>query len=126
MKFFLVTMAHPDGPGWNQHVAEHVGYLQQLVASGALRASGPLKGTPQRAGFLIFTVADRATVETLVTRDPFSIEKLIETLTIVEWDPLFGAFATDSSGHLGGLSDALPSPERELSNVAIPTKRSAR
>jgi uncharacterized protein YciI len=103
MRFFIVTMAHPDGDGWNRHLAAHVRYLKELVAAGALRASGPLKGTPLRSGFLIFTAPDRAAVEGLVARDPFAIEGLIETLTIIEWDPLFGAFAAESSGHLPGF-----------------------
>jgi hypothetical protein len=24
MKFFIVTMTHPDGEGWNRHLAAHV------------------------------------------------------------------------------------------------------
>jgi uncharacterized protein YciI len=103
MRFFIVTMAHPDGEGWNTHLAAHVDYLHQLVAAGSLRASGPLKGTTLRSGFLIFTAPDRAAIAAMVARDPFAIEGLIETLTITEWDPLFGAFAAESSGHLAGL-----------------------
>ncbi|WP_158742052.1 YciI family protein [Acidisphaera sp. L21] len=103
MRFFTVTMSHPDGEGWNRHLTAHVDYLKQLVAAGSLRASGRLVGTPLRSGFLIFTVPDRATVEALVAADPFATEGLIETLTITEWDPLFGAFAAESSGNLPGL-----------------------
>ncbi len=106
MAFFIVTMSHPDGDGWNRHVAAHVAYLKELVAAGSLRASGRLIGTRLRSGFLIFTVADRTKAEALVAADPFAVEGLIESLTITEWDPLFGAFAAESSGHLPGL----PSP----------------
>jgi uncharacterized protein len=102
MRFFIVTMSHPEGDGWNRYVAAHVQYLRELVAAGVLRASGPLRGTPLRSGFLIFTAPDRAAVETLVAGDPFAIEGLITALTVVEWDPLFGAFAAESSGHLPG------------------------
>lgn len=56
MPFFIATMSHPDGDGWNWHLAAHVAYLNHLVAVGSLRASGPLIGTPLRSGFLIFTV----------------------------------------------------------------------
>ena len=45
----------------------------------------------------------RADVEALVRADPFAIEGLIESLTIEEWDPLFGAFAAESSGELAGV-----------------------
>jgi uncharacterized protein YciI len=111
MRFFIVTMVHPDGDGWNRHLADHVQYLRELVAAGVLRASGPLKGTPLRSGFLLFTASDRAAVEALVARDPFAIEGLIKALTIIEWDPLFGAFAAESSGHLPGLVDAVDEPK---------------
>jgi uncharacterized protein len=108
MRFFIVTMSHPDGDGWNRHLAAHVAYLKGLVATGRLRASGRLIGTPLRSGFLIFIVPDRATVEALVAADPFAVEGLIETLTIIEWDPLFGAFAAESSGHLPELVVSSP------------------
>jgi uncharacterized protein len=104
MRFFIVTMSHPDGDGWNRHLAAHVAYLKGLVAAGSLRASGRLIGTKLRSGFLIFTVPDRAAVEALVAADPFAVEGLIETLTIIEWDPLFGAFAAESTGHLPELA----------------------
>ena len=97
MAFFIVTMSHPDGPGWNRHVLPHVEYLLNLVAAGKLRASGPMKGTPLRSGFLIFRADSRSEVEGLVAEDPFSKEGLIASLSIEEWDPLFGAFGHDSS-----------------------------
>jgi uncharacterized protein YciI len=108
MPFFIVTMSHPDGDGWNRHLAAHVDYLRDLIAAGSLRTSGPLIGTPLRSGFLIFTVPDRTEVEALVAADPFAVENLIESLAISEWDPLFGAFAAESSGHLPGLPAPLP------------------
>ena len=97
VKFFVVTMTHPDGDGWGLHVMPHVEYLQGLVAQGKLRASGPATGLPLRAGLLIFTVEDRAELDALIAADPFAIENLIEELTVIEWDPLFGAFAGESS-----------------------------
>lgn len=97
MAFFLVTMAHPDGEGWATHLKAHIDYLEMLVDEGTLRASGPLKDTPLRTGFLILLADSKAEAEAIVAKDPFAIEGLIETLTIVEWDPLFGAFANESS-----------------------------
>lgn len=105
MRFFIVTMSHPEGDGWNRHLAAHVRYLKELVAAGTLRASGRLIGTALRSGFLIFVVPDRTTVEALVAKDPFAIEGLLESLSIVEWDPLFGAFAAESSGSMPELAD---------------------
>jgi uncharacterized protein len=107
MSFFIVTMSHPDGDGWNRHLAAHVVYLRWLVARGMLRASGRLIGTPLRSGFLIFVAPDRATVEALVAKDPFSVEGLIVSLTILEWDPLFGVFAEESTGRMPELAGEL-------------------
>ena len=97
MAFFLVTMTHPDGDGGGRHVVAHVDYLRGLIRAGKIQASGPLTGLGQRAGFIIMTVEDRAEADRLVAEDPFAIEGLIDALTIVEWDPLFGAFADQSS-----------------------------
>jgi hypothetical protein len=52
-----------------------------------------VKGLPRRSGFLIMSAASRQKVEATVSRDPFAFEGLIESLTIFEWDPLFGTFA---------------------------------
>lgn len=96
-KFFVVTMTHPDGDGWDEHVMAHVDYLRGLVATGKLRASGRAIGLPLRAGLLIFTVESRAELDALIAGDPFAVEGLISELTVIEWDPLFGAFAGESS-----------------------------
>ncbi|WP_213992891.1 YciI family protein [Sodalis sp. dw_96] len=98
MAFFIVTMTHPDGDGWKKHLHEHIDYLQKLVQQGVLRASGPVKNSPLRSGFLIFKAASRKEVELLIEKDPFSLARLIVSLSISEWDPLFGEFAAESSG----------------------------
>lgn len=103
MAFFTVEMTHPDGEGWGRHAAAHVAYLRRLVAEGTLVASGPLKKTSLRAGFLIMKAGSRAEVEALVEADPFASNGLILSLTIKEWDPLFGAFAAEASGELAGV-----------------------
>ncbi len=100
MAFFVVTMTHPDGPEWNQHVVEHVRYLLRLIDEGKIKASGPLKGTPLRAGCIIMEADSREEIEHLIAGDPFSRENIIEELTITEWDPLFGAFSQESSRKL--------------------------
>ncbi len=102
MPFFIVTMTHPDGDGWKKRLPAHIAYLQKLVQTGVLRASGPVKNSPLRTGFLIFKAASRKEVEALIEQDPFSIQRLIVSLTISEWDPLFGEFASESSGEIPG------------------------
>ena len=97
MAFFLVTMTHPDGDGWGRHVIPHVNYLRGLIEAGKIRASGPVTGLGKRAGFIIVTVDSREEVERLVAEDPFAIEGLIDELTILDWDPMFGTFAEDAA-----------------------------
>ena len=104
MKIFVVSMSHPHGEGWNIHLIPHLEYLQKLIAEGILLASGPLKGTELRTGFLVIKAESREAVEAIVAGDPFAIEDLIVTLTIEEWDPLFGAFAAESSKTFAALS----------------------
>ncbi len=95
MAFFLVTMTHPDGECWGRHVVPHVGFLQSLIKAGKIKASGPVTGLGKRAGFIIVTAKDLEEVEQLIAQDPFAIEGLIDDLTILAWDPMFGAFADD-------------------------------
>jgi uncharacterized protein YciI len=96
LAFFLVTMTHPGGDGWGQHVMAHVGFLQGLIEAGKIRASGPVTGLGKRAGFIVMTVENREEAERLIAQDPFAIEGLIDELTILAWDPMFGAFADDA------------------------------
>ena len=104
MPFFVVTMSHPDGEAWGQHLPAHLDYLQALIHQGKLRASGRLKGKPLRSGFLLSTVGSQAEVEALIQEDPFAKEGLIAELTVHEWDPLFGVFAAESSGEVPELA----------------------
>lgn len=97
MAFFLVTMTHPDGEGWGRHVIPHVAFLQSLIEAGQIKASGPVTGLGKRAGFIIMTADTREEVEQLIAQDPFAVEGLIDDLTILAWDPMFGAFADDAS-----------------------------
>jgi uncharacterized protein YciI len=107
MAVFTVMMVHPDGEGWNAHLKAHVDYLLKILQEGKLKASGPLKGTKLRSGFLIISAADRAEVENIIANDPFAIEGLIVELVITEWDPVFGAFHDISSKNLPGGMGAM-------------------
>lgn len=100
MALYIVRMDHPDDDGWNEHVLEHVQYLQQLIADGRLIASGPLQDTKLRAGFLIMKADDADQVQAMIDADPFAREGLIASLRIERWDPLFGALAAHASGDL--------------------------
>lgn len=107
MAIFIVRMEHPEGDAWGEHVVAHVRYLQGLIEQGRLLASGPVKGGPLRAGFLVLSAADRAEVDAVIAADPFATEGVICGLTVEEWDPLFGLLAGHSSGQLPPALDAL-------------------
>ena len=102
MHIYIVRMDHPDGTGWNTFVREHVIYLKGLIEQGKLLASGPLKNTPLRAGFLIFRAETRDEVQSMIGADPFAREGLIAHLDIQQWDPLFGQFSSYSSHNASG------------------------
>ncbi|CNH86375.1 YciI-like protein [Yersinia frederiksenii] len=100
MNTYIAKMEHPDGPEWNKFVFEHVVYLKDLISQGRVLASGPLKGTPLRAGFIIFRAENSEEVRAMVDADPFAREQLIVTLDIQQWDPLFGMLSDISSKNI--------------------------
>lgn len=102
-KFFVVTFLHLDFERWKTWLQPHVDYLKARVADGSLVASGPafgMEGAPSgaRAGLLIIRANDREEVKAWIAADPFSEQGLIDKCTITEWDPVFGAFADQSTG----------------------------
>ena len=78
-------------------MGRHVGYLRELIEAAKIRASGPASGLGKRAGFIIITVDTAEEVQRLIDAAPFAIEGLIDDLTILAWDPMFGAFSKESS-----------------------------
>ena len=98
--FFLVSFLHRDLDLWRQYLEEHVSYLNRAVEEGTLRASGPVRipGDSNRHGFLIFSCSSREELIASISQDPFYTHGVIDELTMVEWDPVFGIFAAESSG----------------------------
>jgi uncharacterized protein YciI len=52
----------------------HFGYLQDLLKAETLRASGPLKGIPDRPAMLIISAPDRQKLDEIISEDPFAKE----------------------------------------------------
>lgn len=46
---------------------------------------------------LVMTAPDRAALEAVIATDPFAVHGLIENMTVAEWDPIFGAWGSESS-----------------------------
>lgn len=97
MSIFIVRMEHPEGTLWNEHVLPHIAYLKTLVEQGRLLASGPVRGAPLRAGFLVMRADNLQEVQSMIDDDPFAQKGVISALTVEEWDPLFGLLADYSS-----------------------------
>lgn len=50
-----------------------------------------------RAGFLIAKPDDEETVRDWIAGDPHAVHGLAAEMTVTAWDPIFGAFAEESS-----------------------------
>jgi uncharacterized protein YciI len=97
MPLYAITYEHPNEVGWREHVMPHVAWLQDRLADGSLLASGPFNGEANKAALLIMSAPDKRALASIIASDPFSIEGLIENMTVREWDPIFGAFNDQSS-----------------------------
>jgi uncharacterized protein YciI len=102
MAVFLISCLHPNYAGWVEHQAAHLDWLHAQVEAGALLASGPPRRDGVRTAFLIAKAEDEKAVRDWIAGDPYMVHGLTEELTITAWDPIFGAFAGESS--LAGVS----------------------
>ncbi len=97
MPLYVVTYTHPDAEGWAAQLLPHIHYLQDLLATGELKASDPLPGAAPHAAPLILEATNRAALDAIIARDSFAEHNLIAEMTVAEWDPIFGAFNALSS-----------------------------
>lgn len=72
---------------------EHRAYLRTLVDAGQLRASGPYVGVERDSALLIFEAPDATGVQKLIDADPMSVQGVLESSTITQWNPILGVFA---------------------------------
>ena len=76
-----------------QTVDRHRAYLRELLAQGNMIASGPF--VPREGGGLLLRVEDEAEIQAVLEKDPFQIERLVDT-TIYKWAPNIGVEELDS------------------------------
>ena len=76
-----------------QTTDRHRAYLRELLSQKKLVASGPFD--PREGGGLLLRVADDAELQGILAKDPFQIEKLVDT-TIHRWVPNIGLEGLDS------------------------------
>ena len=97
MSLFLVTYTHPDSPLWQQHLMAHVHFLQDMLAAGTLRASGPIPGASKKMAVLIVAAESETAARALLANDPYMLVGIVEDMTVTPWDPIFGVFNADST-----------------------------
>ena len=87
---------HPDPAGWARHLPAHLDWLVAGVESGHLRASGDTRRSPIRSALLVVAATHHESAAAFIATDPFVTQGLVGEMTITEWNPVFGAFNSDS------------------------------
>ncbi len=91
---FAVTYSYsPDVTLQDTTRPAHLAHLHRLVDAGTLVASGPWGPDDARGGLLIFRADNRAAVQAIVDRDPFTVRGVVASSEIREWVPLLGSAA---------------------------------
>ena len=67
-----------------QNAAAHTDYLSQLKAKGLVSFSGPINEKGEKYELVVFTIADKTTVKTLLDNDP-AIKTELFTYQIRSW-----------------------------------------
>ncbi len=93
MTIFAITYVHPDEQRWNQFLEPHLEWIQRHLDDDTIVASGPLHDQPELSALIIMDARDRAHVDQLIAEDPFVSEGLVTELTVLRWEPIFGALA---------------------------------
>jgi len=94
MTIYAVTYRYSDDVATRDRVRpEHREYLRGLAERGHLLLSGPYGPDEPAGALLIFRGADKAEVGALVEKDPFTVNNVIVSSEIVEWDPVLGPLA---------------------------------
>lgn len=91
MSTYAVIYTYSDDTALRDAVRpEHREYLSGL---DGLLAAGAWTPAEAPGGLLLFRVADKATVQGYVEKDPFSLAGVITDVQIREWGPALGAVA---------------------------------
>ena len=91
MTIFAVTYQYSDDVATRDALrSEHRDYLRGLADQGLLLVSGPFGPDEPAGALLLFRADDRAHVDALIARDPFTTSGVIAATTIAEWEPVVG------------------------------------
>ena len=87
-------LGHRSRGGGARVRPEQRDYPRPLAEPGPLKASGPYVGADRDSALLIFSADNVDQVRALVADDPMSVNDVLDSLTITEWNPLLGVFAS--------------------------------
>ena len=92
MPIFAVTYRYSDDVTTRDALrTEHRDYLRGLAEQGLLLVSGPFGPTEPAGALLLFRTDDRAHVDALVDKDPFTTSGVnAEITTTTKWEPVIG------------------------------------
>jgi uncharacterized protein len=91
MTIYAVTYRYTDDVATRDRVRpEHREYLRGLADQGLLLLSGPFGPNEAPGALLIFRAADKAEVNALIEKDPFSTSGVIAGSETREWEPVIG------------------------------------
>jgi uncharacterized protein len=97
MTIFAVEYVYaPDSaPTRDQHRPEHRAWLNGLVDTGEVLASGPFQDGA--GALLIFKAENEESLNQLLTQDPFNTVGVIAGLKTTAWNPIIGALRSHAS-----------------------------
>lgn len=91
MPIFAVTYRYSDDVATRDALrTEHRDYLRGLADQGLLLVSGPFGPDEPAGALLLFRTDDRAHVDALIGKDPFTTSGVIADANIAEWEPVIG------------------------------------
>jgi uncharacterized protein len=91
MTIFAVTYRYSEDVATRDALrTEHRDYLRGLANQGLLLVSGPFGPAEPAGALLLFRTDDRAHVDALIAKDPFTTNGVIADTTAAEWEPVIG------------------------------------
>ena len=91
MTIFAVTYRYSDDVATRDNLrTEHRDYLRGLADQGLLLVSGPFGPDDAPGALLLFRADDKAHVDALVEKDPFTPSGVIAETDTTEWEPVIG------------------------------------
>ncbi len=91
MTIFAVTYRYSEDVATRDALrTEHRDYLRGLADQGHLLVSGPFGPTEAAGALLLFRTDDKAHLDALIAKDPFTTSGVIAEATAAEWEPVIG------------------------------------